>query len=105
MRYLLVWFSCQRWQPKNTDLAKANTSASKVIFALTNCSDMLVQVVGCEFIQLLASSTDEAGLLCRASTIGGSRMSIPHQLLRLATPSSGVREFRQECLCPAGGVL
>jgi hypothetical protein len=33
MRYLLMWFSCQRWQQKNTDLAKANASASKVIFA------------------------------------------------------------------------
>ena len=33
MRYLLMWFSYQRWQQKNTDLAKANAIASKVIFA------------------------------------------------------------------------
>jgi hypothetical protein len=34
VRYLLMWFSCRQWQQKNTDLAKANTSASKVILAL-----------------------------------------------------------------------
>jgi hypothetical protein len=28
-----MWFSCRQWQQKNTELAKANTSASKVIFA------------------------------------------------------------------------
>jgi len=34
MRYLLMWFSCQRWQQKNTDLAKANINVSKVILRL-----------------------------------------------------------------------
>jgi hypothetical protein len=29
-----MWFSCQRWQQKNIDLAKANINASKAIFAL-----------------------------------------------------------------------